>query len=112
MTKTTRREFIATASLLTLAPAYEALPMKKEKQVLAHHVFFWLKNANSKEDLAKLIAFCMKNHLLSLIFKKKVYTCTAVNERLGLERYQILNLDLFNGKILINIYFQFEIVSE
>ena len=56
MTKTTRREFIATASLLTLAPAYEALPMKKEKQVLAHHVFFWFKNANSKEDLAKLIA--------------------------------------------------------
>lgn len=69
-------------------------------------------NYSTARDLAKLIAFCMKNHLLSLIFKKKVYTCTAVNERLGLERYQIPNLDLFNGKIQINIYFQFEIVSE
>jgi len=55
-TKNSRRKFIATASLLTLAPAFEALPMKKEKQVLVHHVFFWLKNADSKEDLFKLVA--------------------------------------------------------
>ena len=30
--------------------------MKKDKNVLVHHVFFWLKNPDSKEDLAKLIA--------------------------------------------------------
>lgn len=54
--KTTRRKFLAGASLLTLAPALEAYPMKKEKPVLVHHVFFWLKNPDSKEDLAKLIA--------------------------------------------------------
>ncbi|MBL7860204.1 MAG: Dabb family protein [Cyclobacteriaceae bacterium] len=54
--KTTRRKFLAGASLLTLAPALEAYPMKKEKPVLVHHVFFWLKNPGSKEDLAKLIA--------------------------------------------------------
>lgn len=54
--KTTRRKFLAGASLLTLAPALEAYPMRKEKPVLVHHVFFWLKNPGSKEDLAKLIA--------------------------------------------------------
>ncbi len=55
-TQSTRRKFLASASLLTLAPALEAFPMKKEKPVLVHHVFFWLKNPDSKEDLAKLIA--------------------------------------------------------
>lgn len=34
----------------------QAFPMKKDKNVLVHHVFFWLKNPDSKEDLAKLIA--------------------------------------------------------
>lgn len=28
---------------------------KKTKKQLAHHVFFWLKNRDSKEDLAKLV---------------------------------------------------------
>ncbi|MBL7877685.1 MAG: Dabb family protein [Cyclobacteriaceae bacterium] len=56
MTKSTRRKFLASVSLLTLAPALQALPMKKDKNVLVHHVFFWLKNPDSKEDLAKLIA--------------------------------------------------------
>lgn len=55
MTKSTRRKFLASVSLLTLAPALQALPMKKDKKVLVHHVFFWLKNPDSKEDLAKLI---------------------------------------------------------
>jgi hypothetical protein len=56
MTKSTRRKFIASASLLTLAPTLESFPMKEEKPALVHHVFFWLKNPDSKEDLAKLIA--------------------------------------------------------
>jgi hypothetical protein len=28
----------------------------KDKKQLVHHVFFWLKNPDSKEDLAKLLA--------------------------------------------------------
>lgn len=54
--KSTRRKFLASASLLSLAPAIEAFPMKKDKPIVIHHVFFWLKNPDSKEDLAKLIA--------------------------------------------------------
>jgi len=56
MSKLSRRTFIASASLLTLVPTLESFPMKEEKPVLVHHVFFWLKNPDSKEDLAKLIA--------------------------------------------------------
>ena len=54
--KLTRRKFLASASLLSLAPALNTVAMEQEKNVLVHHVFFWLKNPNSKEDLAKLVA--------------------------------------------------------
>jgi hypothetical protein len=54
-----RRAFIATAAMLT-AGAASGMSIttmdKKEKKRLAHHVFFWLKNPGSKEDLEKLIA--------------------------------------------------------
>lgn len=58
--KQTRRTFIATAAVLTsgVAAGMSALPTimdKKNKKQLAHHVFFWLKNRDSKEDLAKLL---------------------------------------------------------
>lgn len=54
----TRRQFVATAALgAVAAPAYASLSETTEKEMkrLAHHVFFWLKNPDSKEDLEKLI---------------------------------------------------------
>jgi len=61
MQKQTRRKFIASALTLTAAAAASAkaiIPMepKVEKKQLVHHVFFWLKNPGSKEDLKKLLA--------------------------------------------------------
>ena len=53
--KSNRREFIATASLLTLGASANALSMKNEKKIVVHHVFFWLKNPGSVEDRNKLI---------------------------------------------------------
>jgi len=54
----TRRTFIASTAVLTAATAtgMSLTPMEKNKKKLAHHVFFWLKNRESKEDLEKLIA--------------------------------------------------------
>lgn len=57
---TTRREFITTSALAgavlassgAMASTTATNPMPK----LLHHVFFWLKNPESKEDLAKLVA--------------------------------------------------------
>ncbi len=55
----TRRTFLATTAILT-AGAASGMSLTtmdtKEKKQLAHHVFFWLKNPGSKEDLEKLIA--------------------------------------------------------
>lgn len=52
----TRRKFLASVPALTLGAALPALSENQnEKKVLVHHVFFWLKNPGSKDDLTKLI---------------------------------------------------------
>ena len=55
MEKQTRRTFIASAVAIGTTTATSAIPMNQEKKQLVHHVFFWLKNPNSKEDRNKLI---------------------------------------------------------
>jgi hypothetical protein len=51
----TRRTFLSTASALTLGFTSTSFAMEKENSPLVHHVFFWLKNPSSKEDLTKLL---------------------------------------------------------
>jgi hypothetical protein len=59
MKKQTRRKFITSAIVLTAGTAVAAKSIMnmetKNKKKLAHHVFFWLKNPDSKEDLNKLL---------------------------------------------------------
>ncbi len=57
MKKQNRRTFVASAVALGASAAATAMPTmgKKEKKTLVHHVFFWLKNPDSKEDLTKLL---------------------------------------------------------
>ena len=61
----TRRTFLATAATLGATAMVSPLFMNAATTTsssnsslpkLSHHVFFWLKNPDSKEDLAKLIA--------------------------------------------------------
>lgn len=57
MEKQTRRAFVTGALTAGAATAVTAMPFKMEnKKQLAHHVFFWLKDPDSKEDLNKLVA--------------------------------------------------------
>ena len=56
MTTTTRRTFVAGTVALGAAVASGALSSTPVKSNLVHHVFFWLKNPDSAEDRAKLIA--------------------------------------------------------
>jgi hypothetical protein len=51
----TRRTFLSTASALTLGFTSTSFAMEKENSPLVHHVFFWLRNPSSKEDLTKLL---------------------------------------------------------
>lgn len=53
-----RRNFITTAVAVgtALSATAKSTMEPKTKKQLAHHVFFWLKNPASKEDLNELIA--------------------------------------------------------
>ncbi len=57
MKKQNRKTFLATITTLGAGLAASAMLMenKKNKKQVIHHVFFWLKNRDSKEDLQKLI---------------------------------------------------------
>ncbi len=57
MEKQTRRTFVASAVALGTSAAASAMPTMetKDKKQIVHHVFFWLKNPDSKADLAKLL---------------------------------------------------------
>ena len=52
---TSRRTFIAAAAIGTASTAGAATAVTTYPK-LVHHVFFWLKNPGSSEDLAKLLA--------------------------------------------------------
>lgn len=63
MTTHSRREVITAAAALAgagmagqAAAATPSQPNKASLPPVVHHVFFWLKNPKSKEDLAKLLA--------------------------------------------------------
>jgi hypothetical protein len=61
MTDRTRRDFVVAATALaasmTAADSRAVTPANKTSfPPVVHHVFFWLKNPDSKEDLAKLLA--------------------------------------------------------
>jgi hypothetical protein len=51
---TSRRTFIAATAAIAATQAGAAAVTNYPK--LVHHVFFWLKNPSSKEDLARLLA--------------------------------------------------------
>ena len=56
MKKENRRTFITSVVILGTGLSTLKIPsMKEEKKRLVHHVYFWLKNPGSKEDLAKLL---------------------------------------------------------
>src|SRR5262245_39678700 len=52
---TTRRTFLAAAATAAAASKAGAAAPVNTYPKLVHHVFFWLKNPDSKEDLAKLL---------------------------------------------------------
>lgn len=60
---TTRRDFLVTTALLSATASVSATSDSSKSTIttaslppLLHHVFFWLKNPGSTEDLAQLVA--------------------------------------------------------
>ncbi|HVG11604.1 MAG TPA: Dabb family protein [Flavisolibacter sp.] len=56
MKKQDRRTFLSTTALLGAGMIAGPATASKPRKMVLHHVFFWLKNPSSKEDLAKLLA--------------------------------------------------------
>jgi hypothetical protein len=56
MPKQNRRRFLSTAALAGAGVLANGTPHMQKKSGIVHHVFFWLKNPSSKEDLEKLLA--------------------------------------------------------
>ncbi len=56
MKKQDRRTFLSTSALLGAGMIAGPAMATKPKKMVLHHVFFWLKNPDSKEDLAKLLS--------------------------------------------------------
>jgi hypothetical protein len=56
MPKQNRRRFLSNTALAGAGIFTNSVPIMDRKTSIVHHVFFWLKNPSSKEDLNKLLA--------------------------------------------------------
>lgn len=57
------------------------------------------KSYSTAHDVAILTSFCLRNHLLRTIFKKKSYICESKNEKMACTRYFPFYLEPLSGKI-------------
>jgi len=83
MKKQNRRKFLALSATLSTGLAASALPSLKEKEKngVVHHVFFWLKNPSSKEDLNKLLAGLKTMEKIETVRKIHIGVPAATEQR-------------------------------
>lgn len=83
MEKQNRRTFVASAVALGASAAATAMPTMtaKNKKQVVHHVFFWLKNRDSKEDLNKLIEGLKKLEKIETIKKMHIGVPASTEQR-------------------------------
>jgi hypothetical protein len=102
MEKQSRRTFITSAVVLTAsavtASALPIIPMEtKDKKQLAHHVFFWLKNPDSKEDRNKLIEGLKTLSKIESVKKLHIGVPASVEKRDVVDAsYQVSELMFFD----------------
>lgn len=83
MKKQTRRTFVASAVAMGASAAATAMPTMdtKDKKQIVHHVFFWLRNPESKEDLAKLLEGLKTLHKIETIRHIKIGVPASTEKR-------------------------------
>ncbi len=77
---TSRRKFLLAAPALALASSVPTFAGANEKQ-LVHHVYFWLKNASSKDDLNKLIEGISSLHPIPTVRQFRIGLPAATTKR-------------------------------
>ena len=82
MLKSNRRKFLATATALAASTAVNAKSMiKDDEKLIAHQVYFWLKNAGSKEDRDELIRGIKTLEKIETVKKISIGVVAATEKR-------------------------------
>lgn len=102
--KFTRKSFLTLVSTLVVGASTFAKTMDK-KPKLSHHVFFWLKNPNSKEDRDKLIAGLRKLEKIETIRSLQIGIPAATEKRDVVDNsYAVSELMFFDDVAGQNVY--------
>ncbi len=105
MSKQNRKQFISTtvmagAGLLTASSAKAGT-----KKMLVHHVFFWLKNPSSKEDLDKLLTGLRTLKKIKTVKQIHIGVPAATEERSVVDAsYQASEILFFENTAAQKIY--------
>lgn len=101
MPKQSRKSFLASSAAITAGLAANALtPFSgpEKKGGIIHHVFFWLKNPDSKEDQAKLIAGLESLRKIKVIRKLHIGVPASTEKRDVVDNsYHVSELMFFNN---------------
>ncbi len=84
MPKQSRKTFLATSAAITTGLAANplaAFSAPEKKGAIIHHVFFWLKNPDSSEDKAKLIAGLQSLRKIKVIRKLHIGVPASTEKR-------------------------------
>lgn len=108
MSKQSRKSFLATSAAITAGLAANALtPFSgpEKKGDIIHHVFFWLKNPDSGEDKAKLIAGLESLRKIKVIRKLHIGLPASTEKREVVDNsYHVSELMFFNSLADQKIY--------
>ena len=100
MSTQNRKSFLTTSALITAGLAANVLSAysEPEQKGIIHQVFFWLKNPDSKEDLAKLLAGLESLRKINAIKKLHIGVPAATEKRDVVDQsYQASELMFFEN---------------
>jgi hypothetical protein len=101
MRKLSRRQFVGNTAVAAIGGAtiFAATNNTGEmKNVFVHHVFFWLKNADSKDDLNKLLAGLKKLSAVKTIQQFHIGKPASTSRSVIDGSYQVSWFTLFANK--------------
>ena len=100
-----RKSFLTLISTLIFGSSAFSKTMDSKKPKLSHHVFFWLKNPNSKEHRDKLIAGLKKLEKIETIRSLQIGVPAATEKRDVVDNsYAVSELMFFDDVAGQNVY--------
>jgi Stress responsive A/B Barrel Domain len=100
-----RKSFLTLATTFIFGATAFGKTMDKKKPKLSHHVFFWLKNPNSKEDRDKLIAGLRKLEKIETICSLQIGVPADTEKRPVVDNsYAVSELMFFDDVAGQNVY--------